>query len=63
MAEALSELRPLLKPTEAARVLAIGLRKLWSLTAGGELASVRIGKAVRYDPADLADFINRQKGK
>jgi len=57
------EIRPLLKPAEAQRVLAIGARKLWSLTACGELPCVRIGKAVRYDPADLAAFIARQKSK
>ena len=51
----------LLKPKEAAEALAIGIRKLRSLTAGGELPCVRIGRAVRFDPADLRAFIERQK--
>ena len=51
----------LLRPREAARILAISPRKLWSLTASGELTAVRIGRAVRYDPADLRKWIEAQK--
>ena len=51
----------LLKPKEAAESLAISERTLWALTASGDVASVRIGRSVRYDPADLAAFIQRQK--
>jgi predicted DNA-binding transcriptional regulator AlpA len=51
----------LLKPADAAKALAISPRKLWSLTVGREIPSVRIGKAVRYDPADLRAWIERQK--
>ncbi|MCC6492588.1 MAG: helix-turn-helix domain-containing protein [Pirellulales bacterium] len=51
----------LLTPRQAAERLAISPRKLWALTASGEVASVRIGRAVRYDAADLADFIERAK--
>jgi hypothetical protein len=52
-----TELTKLLKPKEAAAVLSIGERKLWSLTAGREIPCVRIGVSVRYAPADLAAFI------
>ena len=38
---------------EAAKLLAISERKLWELTAGGQIPVVRIGRAVRYLPADL----------
>ncbi len=51
----------LLKPDDVATVLAISPRKLWSLTAGGEIPCVRIGRAVRYDPRDLACYIETQK--
>lgn len=51
----------LLKPADAARALSLSPRKLWSLTAGGEIPCVRIGKAVRYDLADLRAWIERQK--
>ena len=52
----------LLTPSEAAKALAIGERKLWELTNRGIIRAVRIGRAVRYDPADLAAFIAAQKG-
>lgn len=51
----------LLKPRDAARLLAIGQRKLWELTACRDIPCVRIGKAVRYDPRDLTAFIDQQK--
>lgn len=51
----------LLKPAEAAKALSISTRKLWSMTAGREIPCVRIGKAVRYDPADLRAWIESQK--
>jgi excisionase family DNA binding protein len=51
----------LLNAAEAAKVLAISPRTLWSLTDTGELPCVRIGRAVRYDPADLRALIDRRK--
>lgn len=48
---------------EAATMLCISLRTLWQLTADGVLRAVRIGRAVRYDVADLRAFIERQKGQ
>lgn len=52
----------LLRPSDAARVLAISPRKLWELTNRGELPAVRIGRAVRYDPCDLTAWIETAKG-
>lgn len=46
----------------AARLLSISSRKLWSMTAGGELPCVRCGRLVRYDPADLRAWIEKNKG-
>jgi len=46
---------------EAAKALAISPRTLWSLTDSGEIPCVRIGRAVRYDPADLRALIDRRK--
>jgi excisionase family DNA binding protein len=51
----------LVTPPEAAKLLSIGKRKLWSLTAGRQIPCVRIGKLVRYDPADLRAWIEQQK--
>ena len=66
MAEPVSNARSdktpgLLRSDEAARLLAISPRKLWTLADDGEIPVVRIGRSVRYDPGDLQDFIERQK--
>jgi excisionase family DNA binding protein len=55
----------LLTTKQAAERLSIGTRKLWTLTNCGEIPCVRIGKCVRYRPADLAAFIdaNTQAGR
>jgi predicted DNA-binding transcriptional regulator AlpA len=54
---------PLLTVPQAAATLGIGRRLLWSLTAGGQLACVRINRRVLYAPADLAEFIDRHRDK
>ncbi|MCG8407489.1 MAG: helix-turn-helix domain-containing protein [Phycisphaerales bacterium] len=53
-------IRLLLRPDEAAKALAISPRKLWELTNCGEVPCIRIGRAVRYVPADLQAWIDRQ---
>lgn len=53
----------LLTAREAAATLAICEKSLWSLSAPrGPIPVVRIGRAVRYDPADLRRWIDAQKG-
>lgn len=53
----------LLTPRQAAEALAISRRKLWALTNAREVACVRVGhRSVRYDPADLREYIAAQKG-
>jgi excisionase family DNA binding protein len=49
--------RLLLTAREAAAALSISARKLWSLTASGEVPHVRIGRAVRYPVDELAEWI------
>ena len=53
----------LLTPKAAAAALAISPRKLWALTASGDVPCVRIGRSVRYDSVDLAAFIGAAKGQ
>ncbi len=53
--------RLLVNTNEAARMLSIAPRTLWSLTASGEIPSIRIGRSVRYDPGDLRVWIEAQK--
>jgi excisionase family DNA binding protein len=50
-----------LSPRQAAHVLAISERTLWTLTHRGDIPAVRIGRAVRYDPRDLAAYVERRK--
>jgi excisionase family DNA binding protein len=51
----------LIKPRDAAKRLAISERSLWEVTNRGGLPCVRIGRSVRYDPVDLANWVERQK--
>lgn len=58
------ELSPrLVRVRDAARFLAMCERKLWELTRLGEIPCIRNGRSVRYDLADLLDWIERMKGK
>lgn len=51
----------LLTRAEASRFLALSPRKLDQLAASGELPRVKIGAAVRFDPADLEAFVAAAK--
>ena len=53
--------RLLLTSREAAEALCISERKLWGLTASGEIPCVRIGRSVRYDLEDLKQWIEDRK--
>ena len=52
----------LLSPNQAAEALAISPRKLWDMTASGEVPSIRIGRSVRYSVDDLRQWIDDQRG-
>ena len=51
----------LMTTKEASEALSISPRKLWSMTASGELAHLKIGRSVRYDPNDLLDWVATNK--
>ncbi len=51
----------LMTAREAAKYLNISERTLWTLSNVGDLPRVLIGRAVRYDAADLEAFINTNK--
>ena len=53
--------RLLVSTREAARMLALSDRTLWTLRQRGTLRAVIIGGAVRYDLSDLRDFVDRAK--
>lgn len=42
---------------EAAEMLSISERKLWSLTAAKEIESFRIGRSVRYTVGALENYV------
>ena len=47
---------------EAARMLAISVRKLWDLVRSGDLVPVAVGKrSTRFDVDDLRDYIKSRK--
>ncbi len=51
----------LLTASQAASTLSISRRKLWELTANGDICVVRIGRCVRYDPRDLDAAVREMK--
>ncbi|HJN09778.1 MAG: helix-turn-helix domain-containing protein [Pirellulaceae bacterium] len=52
----------LLTPKQAAEALSISPRKLWAMTASGEIPHLRIGRCVRYPVDDLQGWISRKSG-
>ena len=46
---------------EAAKALCISERTLYALAKAGEIPAVRVGRAVRYDPADLRAWVESAK--
>ena len=54
-------LERLLNTGEAAEILNLGKRTVQELVEARRLNSIKIGRAVRFDPADLRRFIEEQK--
>lgn len=52
---------PLLTYRQAAKVLGVTERTVWSLVDEGTMPAVRFGRSVRIDPTDLRAFIERGK--
>lgn len=53
----------LLTYREAARLLGVTARTVWTLVDRGELPVVRFGRSVRIDPTDLRAFITHAKAR
>ena len=51
----------LLTAQQTAGALAISPRKLWGMTASGEIPHIRLGRCVRYPLDDLQFWIAEQK--
>lgn len=52
-----------LRPREAARVLGISERLLWSLTNRGEIPHLKLGRATLYPVAQLQRWLDDRSGK
>jgi excisionase family DNA binding protein len=50
----------LVSPREAARMLSISERTLYSLTKAGEIPALKLVRAVRYRVADLEAWVERK---
>lgn len=46
---------------EVADLLQVSERHIYELAAGGKLPSFRIGKIIRFDPQDVADWLRQNK--
>lgn len=53
----------LLRLKEAADLLSLSPRKLWELSACGEIKRLKIGASVRYAVTDLQDWIECQRAR
>jgi excisionase family DNA binding protein len=51
----------LLTPSQAAEALSISPRKLWGMTASGQIPHVRLGRCLRYPVDDLRRWIDEQQ--
>jgi excisionase family DNA binding protein len=51
----------LLNTNEAAKLLGVCPKSVFNFVERGQLRAVKLGAAVRFDPADVAEFINRSK--
>ncbi|HQR06467.1 MAG TPA: helix-turn-helix domain-containing protein [Gemmatales bacterium] len=49
--------RQLLKPRDAAKLLGISERTLWTITKQGKLSAAKLGKSVRYREEDLKRYV------
>ena len=52
----------LLRPAEAARLLAISPRNLWELTNAREVPVIRIGRSLRYPTEELRAWVAQRRG-
>lgn len=51
----------LLTEVETAQLLGVSQRKVWGLADSGELPTVKVGRAKRYDRRDIEAWIERSK--
>jgi len=57
----ISEEKDLLRPRDTAQRLGLSLPQIYHLAATGRLACVRLGRSVRFRPADVDKFIRANR--
>jgi excisionase family DNA binding protein len=58
-----SEEKDLLRPRDVGRKLGLSVPHVYTLAAAGTLPSVKLGRAVRFRPADVDRFIRDHRRK
>jgi predicted DNA-binding transcriptional regulator AlpA len=53
--------RLLITARDAAFALSMSPRKLWAMTNAGQIPCVRLGRCIRYSPAELQSWIEGQQ--
>ena len=56
-----SEVKDLLRPRDVGRKLGLSVPHVYTLAAAGDLPSIKFGKAVRFDPKDVEEFIREHR--
>jgi hypothetical protein len=57
----MNTLERLLTEPQAAKLLAMSPRKLWSIRQAGEISHIVSGKNIRYEMTDLRTWIDNHK--
>ena len=47
----------LLRPRDVAKMLALSSVRVYQLAQTQEIPSIKIGKSIRFDPRDVAEFV------
>ena len=53
--------KDLLSASETARMLRLSVPHVYTMAAAGTLPSIKFGRAVRFDPADVERFIEAHR--
>ena len=53
--------KDLLSASETARMLRLSVPHVYTMAAAGTLPSIKFGRAVRFDPADVERFIQAHR--
>jgi excisionase family DNA binding protein len=58
-----SEEKDLLRPRDVGKKLGLSVPHVYTMAAAGTLPSIKLGRAVRFRPADVDSFIREHRRK